>query len=78
VNRVFEPLYSTKELGTGLGLNIAQGIVHRLGGRIKIESEPGKGTTVTISLPRRFEELILDSPPDEASPEEGWPADKEE
>jgi len=75
VHRVFEPLYSTKELGTGLGMNIAQGIVHRLGGRIEIESEPGKGTTVTVCLPRAFEELKDETPPEAASPEDGPPAE---
>jgi two-component system sensor histidine kinase HydH len=52
LHRIFEPLYSTKELGTGLGMTIAQGVINRLGGRIEIESWPKKGTTVTVIVPR--------------------------
>jgi signal transduction histidine kinase len=56
IHRLFEPLYSTKDLGTGLGMTIAQGIINRLGGRIEIESEPRQGTTVTVIVPRTHPE----------------------
>lgn len=50
--RLFTPYYTTKKGGTGLGLAIVQGIVSDHGGRIRVESEPGKGTTFTLLLPR--------------------------
>jgi two-component system, NtrC family, sensor histidine kinase HydH len=48
---VFEPFYTTKPGGTGLGLPIAQRIVSEHGGRLVIESRPGEGTTATVVLP---------------------------
>ncbi len=51
VERIFEPYYTTKVKGTGLGLLIARQIVEEHGGRIRVESEPGVGTEVTIELP---------------------------
>jgi signal transduction histidine kinase len=51
LRRIFEPYFSTKTTGTGLGLTIAKRNVELNGGRILVESAPGKGTTVTIELP---------------------------
>jgi signal transduction histidine kinase len=51
VERIFELYFSTKEGGTGLGLPIAKKIVEEHGGTIRITSEPGRGTAVTIELP---------------------------
>jgi nitrogen fixation/metabolism regulation signal transduction histidine kinase len=50
--RLFTPYYTTKKGGTGLGLAIVQGIVSDHGGRIQVVSEPGRGTTFTLLLPR--------------------------
>ena len=49
--RAFDPFYTTKEGGTGLGLAVVQRIMDGLGGGVKIKSEPGKGTTVILELP---------------------------
>jgi signal transduction histidine kinase len=50
--RCLEPFFSTKgERGTGLGLSMVFGIIHRHGGTIDIKSESGKGTTFALSLP---------------------------
>jgi PAS domain S-box-containing protein len=51
VDRIFEPLYTTKKSGTGLGLAVAHQVVLRHRGRIKVESEPGFGTTFNVILP---------------------------
>lgn len=50
--RVFEPMFSTKPFGVGLGMPLVQRIVEQHGGRIALESEPDRGTRVEIRLPR--------------------------
>jgi two-component system, NtrC family, sensor kinase len=49
--RIFEPFFSTKEGGTGLGLALTQHIIAEHGGRIAVESAPGRGTTFRLALP---------------------------
>ena len=49
--QVFEPLFSTKSFGTGLGLPTVKQIVEQHGGTIAIASAPGSGTRITIRLP---------------------------
>jgi PAS domain S-box-containing protein len=60
-NRIFEPYYTTKGIdkGTGLGLAVVHGILQSHGGRITVESEPGKGSSFHVYLPE-----IIDSSED--------------
>ena len=57
---VFEPFFTTKRnKGTGLGLSISQSYVHSHGGDIRIESLPGRGTTVRLTLPVRQQGSLM-------------------
>ena len=53
IPHIFEPFFSTKQEvhGIGLGLSIAHGIIHNHKGKIQVKSEPGSGTTISITLP---------------------------
>ncbi|MFO7461542.1 MAG: ATP-binding protein [Desulfatiglandales bacterium] len=51
LEHVFDPYFTTKQTGTGLGLAIVHKIVQAHGGEVKVDSEPGRGTTVTVILP---------------------------
>ena len=51
MEKVFEPFFSTKENGTGLGLAVSYGIIKKHQGDIQIFSEPGRGTRFTIDMP---------------------------
>lgn len=55
IERIFSPDYSTKEKGLGLGLAIALQILRAHDGELKVASEPGRGTTFEILLPRRID-----------------------
>ena len=60
-DRAFEPLFSTRTEGTGLGLPIARRIAVAHGGEIHIESAPGSGTTVEVRLPRSITHIDVTS-----------------
>ncbi len=51
LTRIFDPFYTTKTSGTGLGLSVSYGIVHEHGGNIQVKSEPGRGTSFEVFLP---------------------------
>jgi nitrogen fixation/metabolism regulation signal transduction histidine kinase len=63
LERVFEPYFSTKATGTGLGLPIARRNIELSGGAIQVESERGRGTRVAITLPVAAEAMAPGSEP---------------
>ena len=49
--KIFEPFYTTKEQGLGLGMPYAKKVIDQHGGTISLRSQPGQGTTITVALP---------------------------
>lgn len=62
MSALFEPFQSTKQSGSGLGLLIVRRIIREHGGELEIESEQGKGTTVTLFLPRQEKLMRMIAP----------------
>lgn len=60
--RVGTPYFTTREGGTGLGVVLARSVVAQHGGELLLSSEPGRGTTVTITLPREPTAILTPSP----------------
>ncbi len=54
LDKIFDPLFTSKPDGTGLGLSISARILEKLGGRISADSKPGKGARFTVDLPYSF------------------------
>ena len=55
-DKVFEPLFSTKSFGVGLGMPVVKQIIEQHHGGIAIDSDPGKGTVITLWLPENIAE----------------------
>jgi two-component system NtrC family sensor kinase len=51
IKKIFNPFFTTKSDGVGLGLSISSRLVEENGGRIEVESEPGRGTRFSVLLP---------------------------
>jgi signal transduction histidine kinase len=69
LERIFEPYFTTKEVGagTGLGLSIVHSIVSDLGGAVDVESDPGRGSAFTVLLPRHYLESQMSRAVEELS-----------
>jgi PAS domain S-box-containing protein len=72
IEKIFDPFFSSKHAGRGLGLPVVLGIVRAHSGAIAVETEPGRGSTFRVFLPVSKEKVV--SQPDEArkSPEIAW------
>ena len=65
LSRLFEPFFTTKPVGrgTGLGLAVSLSLIQNQGGRIEVDSQVGRGTTVSLVLPKSLESSPSCCPP---------------
>jgi PAS domain S-box-containing protein len=68
LQRIFDPFYSTKERGTGLGLAVTHSIMARHGGLVEVRSSAGQGTTFDLFLPAQPDRIVVSSPPRSPAP----------
>ncbi len=68
LNKIFDPFFSTKKKGTGLGLATTYSIIRNHGGHIEVESESGSGTTFRIYLPASEKEYVVEEKAEERAP----------
>jgi CheY-like chemotaxis protein len=71
LSKIFDPYFTTKREGKGLGLATSYAIVDKHGGRVDVTSEPGRGSTVTVDLP-----AADGAPPEPVAAERETPADR--
>jgi signal transduction histidine kinase len=60
LGKIFDPLFTTKQIGTGLGMSSCKSIVEYHGGLIEVSSTVGKGTTFVLMMPKKLD--IADAP----------------
>jgi PAS domain S-box-containing protein len=63
LHRIFDPYFSTKQAGRGLGLATSYSIIKNHGGFVTVDSRLGQGTTITVSLPAASHRPLADTPP---------------